>query len=203
MARLRTGSSFLFGAEHPFVGHNKGSTIPPLCLFPNADLNPASGQSLDALRAFLLLARRGAYPRVCSSRVCYSCGATPASATLTSHIPNPRLLVSLSLSSSPSLSIYILLYLWRVREFHGFQTYQLSGDLGECSRSRLHLGFPASSGRYVFPFMYSCIWYWAESPCLYMAECQYLDMYCSVANACTRVVSFLHLYHACDILAAL
>jgi len=75
-----------------------------------------------------------------------------------------------------------------VREFHGFQTFRLSGDLGECSRSRLHLGFPASSGRHVFYFMFSCIMYWAESLYLCMAECQYLDMYCSVTNACIMLV---------------
>jgi len=62
-------------------------------------------------------------------------------------------------------------------------------DLGECSRSRLHLGFPASSGRHVFYFMISCIMYWAESLYLYMAECQCLDMYCSVTNACIIVVN--------------
>ena len=36
-----------------------------------------------------------------------------------------------------------------------------------------------------------------------MAECQYLDMYCSVTNACTRVVYFLYTYHACDVFTAL
>ena len=154
--------------------------------------------------------------------------ATPASVIPASAIPatrlprlrpprltlkNPRLPVSLplsrflsltlSLSSSLSLSSHLYIILWRVREFHGFQTFRLSGDLGECSRSRLHLGFPASSGRHVFYSMFLCTLYWAESLYLCMAECQYLDMYCSVTNACTRVVSFLYIYHACDVLYCL
>jgi len=133
-------------------------------------------------------------PLTRSARFCFW---HDAEHTLASHFPSPRLPVP------PLPNIYIILYYWRVRKFHGFQTYRLSGDLGECSRSRLLLGFPASSGRYVFPFMYPCIWYWAESLYLCMAKCQFLDMYCSVTNACTRVVSFLHLYHACDVFATL
>ena len=65
--------------------------------------------------------------------------------------------------------------------------FRPSGDLGECSRSRLHLGFPASSGRHVFYSVFPCILYWAESLYLCMAECLYLDMYCSVTNACTII----------------
>ena len=79
--------------------------------------------------------------------------------------------LTLPLSSSLSLSnIYILLYLWRGREFHGFRTFRHSDDLGECPR--LHLGFPALSGRHVFYSMFKCILYWAGSLYLCMAECQ-------------------------------
>ena len=97
--------------------------------------------------------------------------------TLSSHILlslefSLFLSLTLSLSSSLSLPKYLYHILWHVREFHGFQTFRHSGDLGECSRSRLHLGFPASSGRHVFYSMFSCIVYRAESLYLCMAECQ-------------------------------
>ena len=42
----------------------KEITFPPLCLFPDADLNPASRQFLSAIRAFLSI-RRGVYARFC------------------------------------------------------------------------------------------------------------------------------------------
>ena len=145
--------------------------------------------------------------RVCDSRVCYSCDASPASATPASHFPARVSLCSfLSLGFSLFLSPLHFLsphkYMARAR-VPWIPDFRLFGDLGECSRSRLHLGFPASSGRHVFYFMFSCIMYWAESLYLCMAECQYLDMYCSVTNACTRVVYFLYSYHACDVLYCL
>jgi len=59
--------SFWIGAEHPFVGHNKGSPFPPLCLFPDADLSPRVQAIRNAVSA--LMYRR-------------SVGPTPASVSL-------------------------------------------------------------------------------------------------------------------------
>jgi len=46
-----------------------------------------------------------------------------------------------------------------------FGLFGISGDLGECPHSRLHLGFPALSGRHVFYSMFNvfCI---GLGPCI-------------------------------------
>jgi len=102
--------SFWIGAEHPFVGHNKGSTFPPLCLFPNADLNPASGQSLDALPAFLHLARRRAY----SPRLLFPASVIPAT-----RLPRLRPSRPTVKPASPCVSfspyIYVIIFMARAR----------------------------------------------------------------------------------------
>jgi len=154
-----------------------------------ASVIPASGTFRDAIPASAL------------SRVCYSCDATPASATLASHCQTRVSLYLLSPLHFLSPHNYIL-FMARAR-VPWIPDFRPSGDLGECSRSRLHLVFPASSGRHVFYSMFPCILYWAESLYLCMAECQSLDMYCSVTNACTRVVSFWYIYHARDVLYCL
>ena len=69
--------------------------------------------------------------------------------------------------------------------------------LGECPR--LDLGFPALSGWCVFYFLFEYVLYWAVRLYLYVAECPWLYMYILVTNACTRVVHFLYIYHACDV----
>ena len=106
-----------------------------------------------------------------------SCNATLASATLASLSQTCVYLCTLLLSNSfsPSSSYYYLS--WRVRKFQGLQSCRLFRDLGECSRfpldflfhrlyvfhwlcecsrSRLHLGFPLVGSSCILLHIYTC-----------------------------------------------
>ena len=85
-----------------------------------------------------------------------------------------------------------------MRELWVSRVFRISEELGECPH--LHLVFLASSGRRVFYNVFTCILYWAVPLYLYVVECPWLCLYMRVTNGCTRIVHFLYLYHACDVL---